>query len=168
MLAVLVQKHLCLKRKIPELESVWFMQSLKFAVCCDSFFFRSVAAPDLEDDSTCTRVNCVNKPCHVADIDDFFFRWLLHGSTSSLCGRSPFCQVRNGKRCRCNIGYKQSNESNGAKIKKTPAKPRCSLSKSARGRGNVPRTINQGLEGESREHACWPSERKAPLVLRDG
>ena len=34
-------------------------------------------------------------------------------------GRSPFCQLRKDKRCRCNIGYKT--------LKKTPTKPRCSL-----------------------------------------
>ena len=81
----------------------------------------------------------------------FFFGWLLHGSTSPLSGRSPFCQLRKGKRCRCNIGYKQSNESNGAKIKKTPAKPRCSLPESARGRVKVACSSNDQSRARGRK-----------------
>ena len=36
----------------------------------------------------------------------FFFVWMLHGSTSPLSGRSPFCQLLTGKKCRYIIGYK--------------------------------------------------------------
>ena len=36
---------------------------------------------------------------------NMFFGWLLHGSTSPLSGRSPFCQLQLGEKCRKNIGF---------------------------------------------------------------
>ena len=43
-------------------------------------------------------------PREMKNWQEFFFGWMLHGSTSPLSGRSPFCQLRKDKRCRCNIG----------------------------------------------------------------
>ena len=74
-----------------------------------------------------------------------FFSWMLHDPTSSLSGRSPFCQLRKDKRCRCNIGYEIPIESNGVKTQKDTNQTTLQPSRECKGVGSrwpVPQTIN--------------------------
>ena len=82
--------------------------------------------------------------CVIA-LHPFFFSWMLHDPTSSLSGRSPFCQLRKDKRCRCNIGYEIPIESNGVKTQKDTNQTTLQPSRECKGvesRWPVPQTIN--------------------------
>ena len=91
----------------------------------------------------------------------YFFSWMLHGLTSLLSGRSPFCQLQKGCKRRKLLDIK--NQLKATTNQNVTNQSQCRLPESTRGldcEWTVPRSINQGLVGESREHACWLSEGK--------
>ena len=78
---------------------------------------------------------------------------LLHGSTSPLSGRSPFCQLRMGKDVAKTLDIKYQVEQQ-RKIEQTKNQTTMQPPRECKGRVRwpVPRTIDQGLDGICREH----------------
>ena len=90
---------------------------------------------------------------------DFFFGWLLHGSTSPLSGRSPFCQLHLGedvaKALDITHQVKQQRKLKQTKNQTTMQPPR-----ECKGRVKVACSSDSRSRASwrRREHACRPSE----------
>ena len=89
----------------------------------------------------------------------FFFGWLLHGSTSLLSGRSPFCQLRMGEDVAKALDIKHQVKQQ-RKLKQTKNQTTMQPPRECKGRVKVACSSDGRSRAgwRRREHACQPSE----------